>query len=297
MRRRKTGVKGALQKESRTKPSSPFEIRRFCRLRKETLAILEERITADFSIAEWIGILVEEALRIYDSPAKMLLLAMKYNRILRGDEYDPIKDEYKRLYKKSIRKQMEEIEREERELLAKLRGEGHIELAARLEELFEDIERGHYDDVAMEIESKIHSLSSEMEGKAGFLTVKEAAEMLGVSDGTIRKALKEDYYGVKIRHVRDEKGRILLHREDIEEICRRRKHIATIEASRQENLITVKEAAEMLGVTESAIRYAIKDGCYGVKIRHVRYGGGRILLYKEDIEEIKRRREEKKKRK
>ena len=222
MRRRKTGVKGALQKESRTKPSSPFEIRRFCRLRKETLAILEERITADFSIAEWIGILVEEALRIYDSPAKMLLLAMKYNRILRGDEYDPIKDEYKRLYKKSIRKQMEEIEREERELLAKLRGEGHIELAARLEELFEDIERGHYDDVAMEIESKIHSLSSEMEGKAGFLTVKEAAEMLGVSDGTIRKAIKTGYCGVKIRHVRDEKGRILCYKEDIEEIKRRR---------------------------------------------------------------------------
>lgn len=191
-------------------------------MRKETLAILEERITADFSIAEWIGILVEEALRIYDSPAKMLLLAMKYNRILRGDEYDPIKDEYKRLYKKSIRKQMEEIEREERELLAKLRGEGHIELAARLEELFEDIERGHYDDVAMEIESKIHSLSSEMEGKAGFLTVKEAAEMLGVSDGTIRKALKTGYCGVKIRHVRDEKGRILCYKEDIEEIKRRR---------------------------------------------------------------------------
>ena len=215
-------MKGALQKESKTKPLSPFEVRRFCRLRKETLTILEERITADFSIAEWIGILVEEALRIYDSPAKMLLLAMKYNRILRGDEYDPIKDEYKRLYKKSIRKQMEEIEREERELLAKLRGEGHIELAARLEELFEDIERGHYDDVAMEIESKIHSLSSEMEGKAGFLTVKEAAEMLGVSDGTIRKAIKEGYFGVKIRHVRDEKGRILCYKEDIEEIKRRR---------------------------------------------------------------------------
>jgi len=191
-------------------------------LRKETLAILEERTTADFSIAEWIGILVEEALRIYDSPAKMLLLAMKYNRILRGDEYDPIKDEYKRLYKKSIRKQIEEIEREERELLAKLRGQGYIELAERLEELFDDIERGRYDDIAMEVESKIHSLSSEMEGKTGFLTVKEAADMLGVSDGTIRRAIKDGYYGVKIRHIRDERGRILCCKEDIEELKRRR---------------------------------------------------------------------------
>jgi len=222
VRRRKTGAKGALQKESRTKPLSPFEVRRHCRLRKETLAILEERITADFSIAEWIGILVEEALRIYDTPAKMQLLAMKYNRILRGDEYDPIKDEYKRLYKKGIRKQIEEIENEERKLLAKLRGEGHVELAERLEELFKDIEEGRYDDIAMEVESKLQSLSSEIEDKAKFLTVKEAAEMLGVSDGTIRKAIKTGYFGVNIRHVRDRKGRILCYKEDIEEIKRRR---------------------------------------------------------------------------
>ena len=213
---------GTSQKESKTKPSSPFEVRRFCRLRKETLAILEERITADFSIAEWIGILVEEALRIYDSPAKMRLLAMKYNRILRGDEYDPIKDEYKRLYKRGIRKQIEEIESKEREVLAKLRGQGYIELAERLEELFEGVERGRYDDIVIEVESKIHSLSSEVERKAGFLTVREAAETLGVSDGTIRKAIKDGYFGVKIRHIRDEKGRILCYKEDIEEIKRRR---------------------------------------------------------------------------
>ena len=222
MRRRKKGWKGALQKESRTKPLSPFEVRRFCRLRKETLAILEERITADFSIAEWIGIFVEEALRIYDTPAKIRLLAMKYGRILRGDEYDPIKDEYRRLYKKDIRKQIEELESKEREVLAKLRGQGYIELAERLEELFDGIERGRYDDIAMEVESKIHSLSSEIERKAGFLTVKEAAEMLGVSDGTIRRAIKDGYFGVKIRHIRDEKGRILCYKEDIEEIKRRR---------------------------------------------------------------------------
>jgi len=191
-------------------------------LRKETLAILEERITADFSISEWIGILVEEALRIYDSPAKMRLLAMKYNRILRGDEYDPIKDEYRRLYKRGIGKQIEEIESKERELLAKLRGQGYIELAERLEELFEGVERGRYDDIVMEVESKIHSLSSEVERKAGFLTVREAAEMLGVSDGTIRRAIKDGYFGVKIRHIRDEKGRILCYKEDIEEIKRRR---------------------------------------------------------------------------
>ena len=262
-------------------------------MRKETLAILEERITADFSIAEWIGILVEEALRIYDTPAKIRLLAMKYNRILRGDEYDPIKDEYRRLYKRGIRKQIEEIESKEKEVLAKLRGQGYIELAERLEELFDDIERGHYDDIAMEVESKIQSLSSEAERKAGFLTVKEAAEMLGVSDGTIRRAIKDGYFGVKIRHIRDERGRILLYKEDIEEIDRRRKLIAAEEVNRQGNLITVKEAAEMLSVSDGAIYKAIKRGCYGVKIRYVRYGRGKILCYKEDIEEIKRRREEK----
>ena len=215
-------MKDTLQKESRTKPLSPFEVRRHCRLRKETLAILEERITADFSISEWIGILVEEALRIYDTPAKIRFLAMKYNRILRGAEYDPIKDEYRRLYKRGIRKQIEEIESKEREVLAKLRGQGYIELAERLEELFEGVERGRYDDIVMEVESKIHSLSSEVERKAGFLTVREAAEMLGVSDGTIRKAIKDGYFGVKIRHIRDEKGRILCYKEDIEEIKRRR---------------------------------------------------------------------------
>ena len=220
--KRKWVTKDTLQKEVKTKPLSPFEVRRFCRLRKETLAILEERITADFSISEWIGILVEEALRIYDSPAKMRLLAMKYNRILRGDEYDPIKDEYRRLYKRGIGKQIEEIESKERELLAKLRGQGYIELAERLEELFEGVERGRYDDIVMEVESKIHSLSSEVERKAGFLTVREAAEMLGVSDGTIRRAIKDGYFGVKIRHIRDEKGRILCYKEDIEEIKRRR---------------------------------------------------------------------------
>ena len=220
--KRKWVTKDTLQKEVKTKPLSPFEVRRFCRLRKETLAILEERITVDFSIAEWIGILVEEALRIYDSPAKMRLLAMKYNRILRGDEYDPIKDEYRRLYKRGIRKQIEEIESKEREVLAKLRGQGYIELAERLEELFEGVERGRYDDIVMEVESKIHSLSSEVERKAGFLTVREAAEMLGVSDGTIRRAIKDGYFGVKIRHIRDEKGRILCYKEDIEEIKRRR---------------------------------------------------------------------------
>jgi len=220
--KRKKVREGTSQKESKTKPSSPFEVRRFCRLRKETLAILEERITADFSIAEWIGILVEEALRIYDTPAKMRLLAMKYNRILRGDEYDPIKEEYKRLYKKSIRKQIEEIESKEREVLAKLRSQGFIEFAGRLEELFDEVERGRYDDIAMEVESKIQSLSSEMERETGFLTVREAAEMLGVSDGTIRKAIKEGYCGVNIRHIRDEKGRILCYKEDIEEIKRRR---------------------------------------------------------------------------
>ena len=290
-------TEGTLQKDSKTKPASPFEVRRYCRLRKETLAILEERITADFSISEWIGILVEEALRIYDTPAKIRLLAMKYNRILRGDEYDPIKEEYKRLYKKSIRKQIEEIESKEKEVLARLRGEGYIELAAKLEELFDDIERGRYDDIVMEIESEIQSLSSEMESKAGLLTVKEAAEMLGVSDGTLRKALKDGYCGVKIRHIRDEKGRILCYKEDIEEICRRRKHMAEEGASGQENLITVREAAEMLGVTEMAIYYAIRNGSHGVKIRHIHDERGRILCYKEDIEELKRRREEKKKKK
>jgi len=276
-------LKDTLQKESRTKPLSPFEVRRHCRLRKETLAILEERITADFSISEWIGILVEEALRIYDTPAKIRFLAMKYNRILRGDEYDPIKDEYRRLYKKGIQKQMEEIESKEREVLAKLRGQGYIELAERLEELFDDIERGHYDDIAMEVESKIQSLSSEAERKAGFLTVKEAAEMLGVSDGTIRKAIKEGYYGVKIRHIRDERGRILLYKEDVEEIIKQRK-LAT---ETPPEFVTVNEAAEMLGVTPPTVYRAVRNGYYGIKIRHTRDKKGRILCYKEDIEKMK----------